>query len=49
MQQMNRYAFVGEYGTNSPETDKQGVSSHFVVCALLVEESIPPLKTHYQS
>jgi len=35
---MNRYAFVDEYGTNSLEIEKQGVSSHFVVCALLIEE-----------
>lgn len=36
---MKKYAFVDEYGTNSLEIEKEGVSSHFVVCALLIEEN----------
>ncbi len=47
---MNRYAFVDEYGTNSLEIEKEGISSHFVVCAILLEESkLEESELHFES
>lgn len=47
---MNKFAFVDEYGTNSLEIDKEGVSSHFIVCAIIIEESrLEETELHFES
>lgn len=35
---MNILAHIDEFGTNSLEIEKDGVSSHFLICATLIEE-----------
>ncbi|MDO6814017.1 DUF3800 domain-containing protein [Tenacibaculum soleae] len=51
-------AHIDEFGTNSIETQKDGVSSHFLICATLIkEENLIPAKkiidevrkTHFQN
>ena len=47
---MNKFAFVDEYGTNSLEIDKEGVSSHFIVCAIIIEESrLEETELHFEN